>query len=480
MSQAKNLAKLAQNITSQGVLNSAAVQGGGSGGGSSSPTITAIIYPGDDTAVSLAGGDTVTLNGTNFNTGVNVIVNNIAASVVNRISSTQVTFTAPPNPTGSYAIYVVNTDGTNALAVPGLQYSPVPVWTTSAGSLGAAVKSTNFSVTLASTGDGTITYSIASGTLPSGITLNSSTGVLSGTTPDVSTSTTYNFTLRSTDAQNQDTDRAFSLTIVPVDPTPTVQYLIVAGGGGSNGVGAGGAGGYRTSNSINVTPATEYVITVGAGAVANTNGSNSVFNSITAIGGGSGGWTTDLGSQAYGRDGGSGGGGSYGSPYTAQTRPGGAGTAGQGNNGGTGTLWAGGGGGGAGGVGGNATGSQGTAVGGAGGVGLQSSISGTATYYAGGGGGGCYSSAIGPAGSGGNGGGGNGAYSSSAPGTNGTANTGGGAGGGWAAANGGSGIVIIRYTDNYSIPSATTGSPTVTVSGGYRTYKFTSSGSITF
>jgi hypothetical protein len=40
--------------------------------------------------------------------------------------------------------------------------------------------------------------------------------------------------------------------------------------------------------------------------------------------------------------------------------------------------------------------------------------------------------------------------------------------------------VIIRYVDTYPAASATTGSPTVTVSGGYRTYKFTGNGSITF
>jgi hypothetical protein len=45
--------------------------------------------------------------------------------------------------------------------------------------------------------------------------------------------------------------------------------------------------------------------------------------------------------------------------------------------------------------------------------------------------------------------------------------------------SGGSGIVIIRYPD--TIPAAaTTGNPTITVGGGYRVYKFTSSGTITF
>jgi hypothetical protein len=41
-------------------------------------------------------------------------------------------------------------------------------------------------------------------------------------------------------------------------------------------------------------------------------------------------------------------------------------------------------------------------------------------------------------------------------------------------------VVIIRYPDSFTPAASTTGSPTITVSGGYRTYKFTGSGSITF
>jgi hypothetical protein len=39
---------------------------------------------------------------------------------------------------------------------------------------------------------------------------------------------------------------------------------------------------------------------------------------------------------------------------------------------------------------------------------------------------------------------------------------------------------VLRYADSYPAATATTGSPTITVAGGYRVYKFTATGSITF
>jgi hypothetical protein len=257
---------------------------------------------------------------------------------------------------------------------------------------------------------------------------------------------------------------------------PTIEYLVVAGGGGgATTAGAGGgAGGFRTSTGYSVAKGTAYTVTVGAGGAAATAdggngvaGSNSVFDTITSIGGGYGAHVTTGGS------GGSGGGGGY------STTSGGSGTSGQGNNGGStsGTgapNYACAGGGGAGAVGGNASGS----TGGNGGNGTASSITGSSVTYAGGGGG----SGLGGT-TGGTGGGGNGGTIATGR-QNGTANTGGGGGGGGAAADGkglgGSGIVVIRYLDVYPAATSTTGSPTVTTSGGYRIYSWTSSGSITF
>ena len=59
-----------------------------------------------------------------------------------------------------------------------------------------------------------------------------------------------------------------------------------------------------------------------------------------------------------------------------------------------------------------------------------------------------------------------------------------GAGGGGAgpgpSGNGGSGIVIIRYANTFADATATTGSPTFTNTGGFKIYRWTGSGSITF
>jgi len=78
-------------------------------------------------------------------------------------------------------------------------------------------------------------------------------------------------------------------------------------------------------------------------------------------------------------------------------------------------------------------------------------------------------------------GGGKSGYSATTPG----ANRGGGGGGATKGSssneqNGGSGRVILRYADSFPAATGTTGSPTITVSSGYRHYDFTSSGSITF
>ena len=55
---------------------------------------------------------------------------------------------------------------------------------------------------------------VQSGSLPGGITLNSGAGssTLTGTESGATADTTFNFTIRATDAEGQTADRAFSIT----------------------------------------------------------------------------------------------------------------------------------------------------------------------------------------------------------------------------------------------------------------------------
>jgi hypothetical protein len=282
------------------------------------------------------------------------------------------------------------------------------------------------------------------------------------------------------------------------------EILVVAGGGGGGGAygaaGGGGAGGlvYLENRTLNVG---NYNVTVGAGGIGGTThtgdhtsvstqhgrpGGNSVFDNITALGGGGGNMAFYAPSQAIWINGGSGGGGGdYYEPFGAnwiggqatQTNSGGG--IGYGNPGGSrgpsgptvnedgahGQPHEGAGGGGAGGV---PTGGNSGAPSN-GGIGLQFSqfapYGSPAGWFAGGGGGGQHYQALGTQTNtnvgGFFGGGGLGADeraqnngSGSRGSTAGAANTGGGGGGGarnygggatGPAANGGSGIVLIRY-----------------------------------
>jgi hypothetical protein len=279
------------------------------------------------------------------------------------------------------------------------------------------------------------------------------------------------------------------ITVPSSNAPPTVDYLVV-GGGGAGGyriAGGGGGGGFRTGSAFSVSPGT-YTVTVGSGGVAGAgrggNGEDSVFGSITAAGGGGGATVCD--GPTSGANGGSGGGGSVcggagagGTGNTPSTSPA------QGTNGGAGSdtnPYKGGGGGG------GAT-NAGVAFSsasdrGQGGNGTASSITGTSVTYAGGGSGGSLDETnIGVAANlGGLGGGGNGAGPNQDA-TSGGVNTGGGGGGGGSASSsgktgkqGGSGIVVLRYANTYAdLTVASSLTYTYANTGGYKIYSFTAS-----
>lgn len=241
------------------------------------------------------------------------------------------------------------------------------------------------------------------------------------------------------------TDTTKTYTFTPQKDL-TVRLLVVAGGGAGGSspkgpAGGGGAGG-MIERTLDLTADQPYAIQVGAGGVVNVsqdaatcNGKDSAFGDIVATGGGCGGGNAwGGGGSGVGKKGGSGGGSQYHTNNSSVRNNGGAGIPDQGNSGGSITV--------------KPSKILGTGGGGAGapaiditsdnlflthgGDGLPSDITGTTVWYAGGGAGVCCSVA-----KGGKGGGGNEGY----------VGTDGLGGGGSGYKNGGSGVVIVRFSD---------------------------------
>jgi len=427
--------------------------------GSAITSYTAVSTPGSITGtLSQAGSGTIRVSGLTQGTSYTFVVyatNGIGNSSNSSSSSAITPAVVPGAPTIGTATATGATTATVSFTAPASNGGLAITSYTAVSSPGGITG------TLSQAGSGTITVS--------GLTK----------------STAYTFTVYATNGVGNGSSSSASGSITTWSDAPTsVSYLVVAGGGGgglSQG-GGGGGGGLLQGSSLSVTNGVTYTVTVGGGGAVNANGGSSVFSSVTATGGGRGGSASpyDPASPAVqnGQAGGSGGGGCGADNNSWATGSGGAGTPGQGYNGGSGvgsgTAWGGGGGGG-GGAGQAGQNGQGVRNGGYGGSGAQWTV--TGTYYSGGGGGSanCRSGdgTAGPGGAGGGGGGDGGCTPS--PGYPGTTNTGGGGG---ATKSGGSGIVIIRYGNAAADAVATTGSPTYSNSGGYKTYTWTSSGSI--
>jgi hypothetical protein len=323
-----------------------------------------------------------------------------------------------------------------------------PVWSTASGALTSALKDTAYSYQLVVSDDNTITYSLLSGSLPTGITLSSS-GLLSGTPTVGSAGTPSSFTIRATDTNSVSVDRAFTILVVQsnvvtftstqswVAPSTTSQLthvvVVGGGGGGSGGAGAGGSGGGGAAQYTNVavTPGSSYTVTIGGGGSSGgwyvkggagvaTTGFGYTQNGGIAGGQAASGTNLDGGASGNGYTGGAGNG---------QTQSGSGVGGGGASSAGNGSSYNGGNGGAAGAV-------------------FTASLNGVT--YGGGSGGGSYNN--GNAGSGGGiGGAGYSTGSNNNTVTNGEANRGGAAGAqgmpnsGGPFATGGSGVVIIRY-----------------------------------
>jgi hypothetical protein len=280
----------------------------------SSTTVTGLNFA-TDVAVTFTGTDNLARPAKSVVRGsVNSLVVTRPDTLPSSYNPYAMTATNPSvayQPTGSGANTISVTAGVN------------PVWVTAAGYNPVAVSPTNATFTFLATdpdGGSTITYSIVSGALPSGATLNTSTGVLTFSGFPTSNLT---LTVRATDSGNSTADLTTTL-LVPVATggtittsgnykihvfsgsgtftpnfTGTVEVIMVGGGGGgSNIIGGGGGAGGLIASTTTLATAAAYPIVVGAGgrggygynALGYTgsgdHGGSTTFNNLIAYGGG--------------------------------------------------------------------------------------------------------------------------------------------------------------------------------------------------
>jgi hypothetical protein len=245
---------------------------------------------------------TVTINGNNFSTSVDVkFVGSTGtlytAGNITRVSVSQITCTTLSSMSATddpYAIRVTNTAANlSATLESALTFNAPPVFVNAAGSIGfvwngRVVSSSTLDASATDAEGNTITYTKTSGNFPgSGLSLSSSTGYITGTVSGTPSLGNYPFTIRASTTEGF-TERQFHIEVVAVPfiaasggtettdgnfkihtftgpgsltvtnaGTPlgstVVDYLVVGGGGSGRGnqnaTGGGGAGGFRLSNA---------------------------------------------------------------------------------------------------------------------------------------------------------------------------------------------------------------------------------------
>ena len=248
----------------------------------------------------------------------------------------------------------------------------LPAFTHASGSLGTIYDSTRSSYSInnpvATIGNGTISgYAIQSGSLPSGLSIDSTTGTISGTASAVGTDTTSTFTVRATASIGTTADREYTILVkalvtqtfstsgssqtfdttniksfttylwgaggvssqggfvqgtVSVASGTNTLYIVVGNGGGSNdtnvwrggrGNGGGGsrAGGGFTGIFTGSSPSQgNAVLIAGGGGSAGSNNNNGPYNGGNHSSGGNNCCGTGGAGSGSALQGGSGGGGS--------------------------------------------------------------------------------------------------------------------------------------------------------------------------
>ena len=174
--------------------------------------------------VSETSGGTITITGTNFASGaIATIIGQdgteyvATTTTVNNLTSITATFIAVSASIEPYDIKITNPSNLYGVYYDILTVNDKPIWSTAAGSLGTfGLGSVSIQLSATDEENNSLTYSLVSGTLPTGLSLSSS-GLISGTNSGTA-NTTYSFVVSVSDGINTAQSRSFSMFV----PYPTV------------------------------------------------------------------------------------------------------------------------------------------------------------------------------------------------------------------------------------------------------------------
>ena len=191
---------------------------------------------------------TITINGQGFVEGCEVEFGNVLSDNMSFESDTELQATTGDSlTTGTYRVRITNPNGLRGILEDAVLVDDAPEWITAEGEIGYLLDfetGEHFTLEASDSEDQTMTYTVTAGALPTGLSLDSSTGVISGDPDDVSDSTVSNFTVTATDTAPvpNTTDRDFSILVMhrigadPSFPGDSCSHILEVYSGENSGV----------------------------------------------------------------------------------------------------------------------------------------------------------------------------------------------------------------------------------------------------
>ena len=188
------------------------------------PTITSVDVTNVET--DLGGTQTFVITGLLFGSGATVKFRDNGGTLISPDtttfnSSSQITVTKTrssfSNANEPYDVIVTNVSGLEATLDDAINVDNTPAFNTASGTVATINDTTTGNhVTISATDSDsdTLTYTVSSGSLPVGLSLNSSTGVISGDPTNVVSQTTSNFDITAT-GSNLSSSRSFNIIVNP-------------------------------------------------------------------------------------------------------------------------------------------------------------------------------------------------------------------------------------------------------------------------